>query len=401
MKRTDTITKAISFVLFAAFAIYLLVFAFRTLDGNLVMAEAVTSELSAGGTASGIIIRSEIVLEGYDTYLSTSLSEGEKVAKGGNVAVSMSGEAGLLRERRIKELEADIEYISSARKLAEIRSDFTAHSQQVDIGIRDLRFAVAAHDAGGIVSGASQVKALFFGAGDTDISESHLNELKTELQSLKSSYSADSEPLLAPEAGLFSFNLDGYEHLGPDDLGKLLPSELEELIDDKEEVSENAYGKLVTGNYWYFASVMTVPDAGNLSVGSYVALDFGRYLSENVYAKVISIGPREDGRCCVVFRSDKKLSELLPFRKLSASVVFQEYRGIRVPSEAIRTDDKTETTFVWVNTAMKLERKNVKILYCADGYVIVERGAEASALREGNMVVVRGKNLYEGKIIHE
>ena len=86
-------------------------------------------------------------------------------------------------------------------------------------------------------------------------------------------------------------------------------------------------------------------------------------------------------------------------REVSASVVFGSYSGIRVPAQAVRTDEETEATYVWTVTAMQLERKDVEIIYAGDGFVIVRRGSEPGSLREGNTVVVSGKDLYEGKIM--
>jgi hypothetical protein len=80
-------------------------------------------------------------------------------------------------------------------------------------------------------------------------------------------------------------------------------------------------------------------------------------------------------------------------------VVFEHYSGIRIPSQAVQTDPETESTFVWCVTAMQLERKELEIIYSDAGYVIAARQSSPGALREGNTVVVSGKNLYEGKVM--
>ena len=68
-------------------------------------------------------------------------------------------------------------------------------------------------------------------------------------------------------------------------------------------------------------------------------------------------------------------------------------------SVVVQTDPESESTFVWCVTAMQLERKDIRIIYCDEDFVIAERGTDGAALREGNTVVVSGTNLYEGKII--
>ena len=84
-------------------------------------------------------------------------------------------------------------------------------------------------------------------------------------------------------------------------------------------------------------------------------------------------------------------------RETSAAVLFGQYSGIRVPEDAVQTDGGE--TYVWVITAMQLERKNVTVLYTGDGFCVVERGSASDALREGNTVVVSGTELYEGKVM--
>ena len=80
-------------------------------------------------------------------------------------------------------------------------------------------------------------------------------------------------------------------------------------------------------------------------------------------------------------------------------VIFESYSGIRIPAQAVQTDPETESTYVWCVTAMQLERKDVTVIYEDEDFAIVARDSAADALREGNTVVVRGHELYEGKVM--
>jgi len=114
---------------------------------------------------------------------------------------------------------------------------------------------------------------------------------------------------------------------------------------------------------------------------------------------VTYISPSDDGKVVVVFRCDTALAETLAMRTVTANVVFTRYSGIRIPSQAVQTDPETESTFVWCVTAMQLERKELEIIYSDPGFVICARQSDPGALREGNTVVVSGKDLYEGKVM--
>ena len=69
------------------------------------------------------------------------------------------------------------------------------------------------------------------------------------------------------------------------------------------------------------------------------------------------------------------------------------------PQNEPEENQEEETCYVWVITAMQLERKEITVLYHGDGYCLVERETRPDALREGNTVVVSGENLYEGKVM--
>ena len=65
----------------------------------------------------------------------------------------------------------------------------------------------------------------------------------------------------------------------------------------------------------------------------------------------------------------------------------------------MQVDEETGESYVWVITAMQLERKDIDIIYTGDGFCIASRGAAANSLREGNTIVVSGRDLHEGKLM--
>ena len=144
---------------------------------------------------------------------------------------------------------------------------------------------------------------------------------------------------------------------------------------------------------------MSAADAENLQVGRTATLNFGRYYGADIYAKVRSISEPEDGNVAVVFRCDTALSDTLAMRRVSANVVFAAYDGIRVPAGAVESDPASGESWVWTVTAMQLEHKRVDVLYIDDDFALIARSPTADALREGNTVVVSGRDLYEGKVI--
>lgn len=399
MKRTDRLTNLIALLLFLALAAYIAAYAARALGGATVTAEALAADFDLSGVASGIVIREERVLTSGETYIDVTAAEGARVAAGATIATAVSSEQGLERANRMHALEREIGRVSSALQGMRSAEDLTTREASMTSAARALAAAVARHDAGTLDSASLNFEALLLGAEDGAVSAERLAALERELQSLKTSTSSDTQTLTAEVSGVFSAAVDGYEHLGSADLRDLTPSALEDMINNGRETVGGAYGKLISDYHWYFAAVMSAVDAANLRAGRTATLNFGRWYSADVHARVLSVSAAENGNAAVVFRCDTALADTLSMRAVSATVVFDSYSGIRVPAQAVRVDEETEGAFVWTVTAMQLERKNVEIIYAADDFVIVRRASDPGALREGNTVVISGDDLYEGKIM--
>ena len=399
MKRTDRLTILIALLLFAAFLAYVAVYVTSALSLATVTAEAVTASVTLGGVASGVIVRDETVLTSGEPYIDVTVSEGERVAAGSVIATAVRGRQGLERVNRLHTLELEIERVSAA--LGELRraGDVTNREAAQSAAARNLASAVTRHDTAAIDSLSLRLSTLLLDTGGEEVSAARLEALEREKQGLENSSDSDTEALTAEFSGVFSSTVDGYEHLTYELVAKAAPASLAELINEPRESPEGAYGKLVAGHRWYFAAVMSASDAANLTVGRSAALDFGRYGGNEIEGKILGVSAPEDGIVTVVFRCDTALADTLSIRAITATVVFESCSGVRIPARAVQTDEKTEETYVWTVTAMRLERKDVEVIYEAEDFVILSRGSGSDALREGNTVVVSGADLYEGKIM--
>ena len=400
MKRTDKLTTFIAILLFAAFLIYAAAYAVHAIGNTTVTAEAVAAEVRPGGAANGIVIRDETVLTSGEKYIDVTARDGAKVAAGAALATAMGSEAGLARANRAHALEQEIARISAALDELDSAEDLTARDESLRSAVAGITAAVARHELSGMDGDELNLRSLLFDSSATGASREELQALEKELASLRSSSSEDTAVLTAETGGIFSTLVDGYEALTPSVLEGLTPTKLRTLLDRQPaSAPAGAYGKLISGFRWYFAAEMSAEDAARLTVGRTVTLNFGRWYGADIAAKVQSVSAAENGSAAVVFCCDTALSDTLAMRSVSAEVVFSAYSGIRVPAEALRTDAETGETYVWCVTAMVLERKNVSVIYEDEDFAIISRGSAADTLREGNTVVVRGDNLYEGKVM--
>lgn len=113
MKKTNTFTNIAMLVLFAAMAVYLGVYLFRSTQQSYSTAPAVLVTVSEGGQASGIVVREEQIIASDKEFLSLSVDDGKQVARDGEIAIGVDSKAALDSASRARELKKEIAYVSS------------------------------------------------------------------------------------------------------------------------------------------------------------------------------------------------------------------------------------------------------------------------------------------------
>ena len=397
MKRTDTLTKLISVLLFVTLVAYMSVYLIRSASNNIRTAPAVNVSLSENAVASGMIVRQEGLVQSSEKYLSVVAESGKALAAGETVAVVYSGEEALERASKIRELELKKQYISSVlsgKSTAETVSD---KESSITRALTDLASAAARHDTEKLSSASVSLSSLVIANSGIKTTTVDLNLVNEELAGLKQSALSDTSVITATAPGLFSASPDGYEYVTPDMISNITPSALANLEEQPKELSADVRGKLASSNEWYYAAVMNDDDAKRLEVGKTATLDFGRYCSYQLKAKVMSISSSENGECAIVFRCTAATGEMLSVRRANAEIVFDAHEGLRVPKQAVLSDDKG--SYVYTLTGMMAEKKYVNITWETDDYFLAEIAQDAASLREGNDIILSTKGIYDGKVL--
>ena len=402
MKKTNTFTNIAMLVLFAAMAVYLGVYLFRSTQQSYSTAPAVLVTVSEGGQASGIVVREEQVIASDKEFLSLSVDDGKQVARDGEnghqLGADGDAELGLDSASRARELKKEIAYVSSLLSRAGSASGASELDSSVHSAILQLNAAVSAGSASELDDICMDLSSLLFGTSTGTVSQSDLDALNAELHQLEKT-GVGRGSITAPAAGLFTSTVDGYEALNPAALENLTPDGVAALEHTSPSTPANTIGKLVTAKKWYFAAVMSKADADRLNLGGSATLDFPQHYSGTISATVFSKSePDGSGEVAVVFACNNALADTLAMRKATADVVYSEHTGLRVPLKAVHMDDDGQT-FVYVVTAAQLEKKPIEIIYQTDSYCLVAQSTDSNALRAGNDIVVSGKGLSDGQVV--
>ena len=199
-------------------------------------------------------------------------------------------------------------------------------------------------------------------------------------------------------AGIYSGSTDGSEEaLTPDFLADVTPARLDALSTGSAVKSA---GKIITDNTWYFAANIPAQQARELQVGQEVTLRLSKGLQQDTPAYVQSISAEEDGQVAVVLFCTRYISQVTLLRHQQGEILLREYKGLRVPSAALRMDEAGSLQ-LFCRLGAYVYSKPVDLVYRGDGFCLV-RSAQGAAderiLRQGDLVISTARALTDGMI---
>ena len=385
---------------------------------------AYSYQVDEGIDLTGYVIRRERVLadEGGG-LLRLQRAEGEKVSSGGTVAVVYADQASLDRQKETDEVNARLEQLRFAQEAALGSEVSLKLDAQIMESLLDFRAEVAADRLDKAEDHEVELKSLVlkrdYTYTDTEDLTGQIQQLETRMSELQSQAATSVRRITAPQTGIYSAVVDGYESvLTPDMLPELMPSDLSEL---KSDGSSSELGKLILGDDWYYAVTMKTEEAEKLeelsqqltAQGSGLCLRFAKGVEQDLQVKVDSVGEEENGRVVVVLHGRSHLPQLTLLRQQSAMIIQDTITGIRVPQAALRAvntklDENGQRTTVegtglYCVVGMEARFKPVRVLHSGDGFVLVESTAasnqESLRLRPGDEVIIAASNLYDGKVV--
>ena len=429
-KTTGLGARLLMAALFLGVTAYFGIQAFQFLDDPLSLTLAYQYEVERTQDLTGFLIREERVLpdEGGG-LLRIQRAEGERVAAGGIVASVYADQASLDRQAEIDSLESRVEQLRYAQDLALAAETTRKLDAQITQNLLEYRRFLTADRLYDAESTALELRAMvlkrdYSDTGNGDISL-QLQELGAQLLALRSQSEGTVRRIAAPEAGLYSSEVDGFESvLTPDLVEDLTPSSLSALRADPSAVSQ--VGKLVLGDEWYYAAVMSAEDAAALlqrqeelrRAGDSLYLRFSKGVDRDLPVTLRFTGPRENRQVVAVFWGNAYLRELTLLRQQRSQVITDTISGIRVPKECLRAEKAyldengqsatQEAIGIYCLVGREARFKPVQVVHSAESFVLVTPAPELNPevagdakriIRPGEQVVVSARGLFDGKVL--
>ena len=369
--------------------------------------------------AVGILVRQETVLPAQTGIVDVTRSEGEKVGVGQSVAQ-------VYRDSQAQNNQADLEALADQIQLLEYSSDGGGVDSAAKLDENILQAVTALHAASGVgdynqlEDQARTLKSTVLkrgyvygnGLGAEELSQK-LNDLKSQYAALKQQTSSSTSSVRAPQSGVFSTLVDGYETaVTPQTVFQLTPASLSALLAGQGKEAGGGMGKLITSTRWYFAAALPVSVAERLKEGSTATLRFSGDFDQDIDMRVDQVGQAEGDKSVVIFSTDRYLSQTTLLRQQTAELIFNSWSGLRIPKQALRMEKSTYTDKetgqevqnnrlgVYALLGGRAEFKTVEVVTEGDDYYVVRSTTdESDALRAGDEVIVRATELYDGQLL--
>jgi len=372
-----------------------------------------------------IIFRDEVALTSDLTGEAVpSVRDGEKVGKSVPVATvfNVTDRTALSRlesvRRRIRLLEGGhITTLGSDLGIGETMNDFRHDVKNGSIS------------SAAIYSDKLSALILARAQGSGSIADL-VKELETKEASILATLGNETGKVYTPCSGWYYSHSDGYESiLTPSDLDGITPDALEALLSTSPKSTDGTAGRLVRTHKWYVAVIMTHAHGAVFTEGTTTEVTVPGVTEPVTFTVESSVRGTES--TAVVFSCEVIPDGVDIGRRLTLEFCVRNITGFAVPKEALRSDEGITGVFTYNGVMVKFRRVDIAV-EMGDFYIVtvpddkVDVPTEPPATEDGTdtavpddvpdfevgtgrkdyyylspfeQIIVKGKNLYNGKIV--
>lgn len=396
--------KIIKFVCLGLIAFVVCFQLYQSLYTPVTTGSVIHYETYEGIDITAVAIRDEtLVTTDKDGVISYNVDDGGKIEQSGIVADVYSSDEDASAATRIEALEKyidDLEEIEGYNNVEAVDIDML--DSKIDDALLELISVCESGNIGNSISADKLLKLINRRQVVTGVSGGFgtlISEYKAELSTLKSEKQGAKAHIKAKKPGYFVSSTDGYETvLKSDEIDKLTPDALTAAAPKTPEKKGKIIGKIVSDYDWYLAATISLNDSLRLSEGDEITLltNFDSARELPVTVKKINKGSSGD-TALAIFECTYMNSDLATMREQEMTIVLEKYTGLQVNSKAVRFVDGEKGVYVLSGSVVHFVPVN--IIYSTDSYCICEAETTGVRLKLYDEVVIKGKNLYDGKVI--
>lgn len=411
-KRIAAITALLLMVSYFSFKIVMMQI------GSVVTETAVVSSVNETVRTTGFVVRDEAhIVNGKNTSILRSPSDGvyialvedgSRVAARDTVALRFPDSASAQAYSEKKLLDEKIEYYKRLQAQTVLSFlDVGTLDNRADTGVANYIDCIDDGRLSELEEVKTSIEHILTSRQIATGKKINFSKLITKLQKQRSqvSYSQNSAQRLSTTyAGCYVSTVDGYEELASfKDVKSLTSKQIDKLIKSKpEKISKNAFGKVIGAFDWYVVCNVPSTVLNYVSVGTTVGVSFGETGSVHADMDVYSVKENNGGTLSLVLKGDTMNSELANLRIETVNINVKTHRGYRVNNSALRQNGDELGVYILYGNSVCFRK--VDVSYYGNGFVVIEPDEnleqKPKTLKQYDKVITKGRNLYDGKIIH-
>lgn len=232
-------------------------------------------------------------------------------------------------------------------------------------------------------------------------------DLSTKLTSLESEIAAltaqniNYSSVKAPKSGYYINTIDGYESaLSYKDALSLTSQQIESALNaEPAAVSGNSLGKIVESYKWYIVGETESQNSSYFKNGAKITVNFPKE-GVNHVTMLVEKAAMQGDKMTVVLSCSLMDETFANMRTEDMQIVTKSHTGYRVPSNVIRFDEDNNTG-IYVLRGKIITFIPVEIIYTEDDFAIISSSSSnGKSVRLYDEVIIKGKDLEDGKVIN-
>ena len=355
----------------------------------------------------GVLTRNEVLVSNNnENFYEAVVKSGEKIIKGDQVAVSFSETHGSIKDvKTLNDIENKIsQYESAQTSNGTFSTELSKIEREIDNYVFNISNSGVSGDLSSFYSDESNLNVNLYKkqivTGQKKNFNSEINLLKQEKEKFDFSSGQYSKKIYAPVSGYYISAIDNLESSYTTDyIENLSLDEFNKLINTAVEIDYNSAGKIIKDFHWYFTfSIENEIVEEKMSIGKKIDIRFSFSDEVQKNLEIMNIIQKDDKISLVTVTGDNYLYDLNINRTCKAEVIFDDYKGLRIPSKAIRVVDGKKGIYCLIGAKIKF--KEIDVAFTRDGFSIVNSDEiNNSDVLLYDEVIIRGKDIYDGKII--
>lgn len=235
--------------------------------------------------------------------------------------------------------------------------------------------------------------------GSIDLS-AKLTSLESEIAAL-TAQNINYSSVKAPKSGYYINTIDGYESaLSYKDALSLTSQQIESALNaEPAAVSGNSLGKIVESYKWYIVGETESQNSSYFKNGAKITVNFPKE-GVNHVTMLVEKADTQGDKMTVVLSCSLMDETFANMRTEDMQIVTKSHTGYRVPSNVIRFDEDNNTG-IYVLRGKIITFIPVEIIYTEDDFAIISSSSSnGKSVRLYDEVIIKGKDLEDGKVIN-